>query len=157
MRLVPQSQQSDSPRQVVPAGLAFPNLLTRAHLTRLGPRAPLRAGMREAAPEQTPQGVAQPLASQFVHSEGIPRQLPVVANPQPQHKPSFLGFGAIFVKGISKARFQGLIEQSLTKESRYFLFKANWITLARCPLGMVVGFNVLARVIKHAPPLPSRV
>lgn len=75
---------------------------------RLGPRAPQRAGMREAAPEQTPQGLAQPLSSQFVHSEGIPRQLAVVANPQPQHKPSFLGFGAIFAKRISKARFRGL-------------------------------------------------
>ena len=42
---------------------------------------------------------------------------------------SFFAFSAIFVKGISKARFHGLRELSLTEDSRCFLFKADWINL----------------------------
>lgn len=97
---------------------------------------PTRRGVAEtqgAAPEPTPQVLAQPPSFQFVHSAGIPGQPALV--PQPQHTPSFFAFGAIFVKRVSETRSHGLIEPSLTEDSRCFFLKADWVICSAAPAG----------------------
>lgn len=91
------------------------------------------AETRKAAPEQTPQGLAQLSSSQFIHSAGTLGQSAV--DPQPQHTPSFFAFGAIFMKRVSETCYHGLIAPTLTEDSRYFLLKADWTICSAAPAG----------------------
>ena len=91
------------------------------------------AETQEAAPEKTPQGLAQPSSSQFIHSAGTLGQSAV--DPQPQHTPSFFAFGAIFMKRVSETSYHGLIEPTLTEDSRYFILKADWTICSAAPVG----------------------